>query len=288
MDKDQIITIDQFKHPWLFFTLSTIAAWSAWIVAAWFSYSSIPSFLTMVLVSFFAGVGLLAPAIVTWAMLRQSTVLLSDFWIRLSIRWLQLRYILVGITIMMGSIVTAQFISLFFGYSIQQFSLSHSASFNAGILIGWVPLVLAPIVEEISWHGYGTDALRRRMSMLCTSIVFSIYWAIWHFPLAFIKGYYQANLVATGNIHALNFIISLFPFVIIMNWLYYRSGRSIWVAVVFHLSANIFNEIFQTHPDTKIIQTLLLIIITLALIAHDPDFFFGYKKFTRVKRKMAL
>ncbi|MFS2324472.1 hypothetical protein U2P60_03465 [Brucella sp. H1_1004] len=54
---------------------------------------------------------------------------------------------------MMGSIITAQLLSLLFGYNTKQFNLSHSASFNAGILIGWVPLVLAPIVEEISWHG---------------------------------------------------------------------------------------------------------------------------------------
>ena len=182
---------------------------------------------------------------------------------------------ILGATIMLGSILLAQLVSVAFGYSADQFRFAHSASFNAGILIGWVPLLLSPVVEEISWHGYGTDALRRTLSLFWTSIVFGVYWAVWHVPLGLIEGYYQANLVETGPLHAVNFIVSLIPFVLLMNWLYYRSGRSIWVAIAFHLSANVFNEAFATHPDSKVIQTGLLIALTIIVIARDPTFFFG-------------
>jgi len=34
-----------------------------------------------------------------------------------------------------------------------------------------------------------------------------------------------------------------------------KSGRNIWVAVVFHAVANVSNELFATNPDTKLIQT---------------------------------
>ena len=33
-----------------------------------------------------------------------------------------------------------------------------------------------------------------------------------------------------------------------MNWLYYRGGRSVLLAIVFHLAANFGNELFQTDP----------------------------------------
>lgn len=188
-------------------------------------------------------------------LIRRDDVLRQDLRGRLSLKRQAWPNILLGAGIMLGSILLAQLISMAFDYGADQFRLARSASFSAGILMGWVPLLLAPVVEEISWHGYGTDALRRGMNLFWTSIVFSVYWALWHVPLAFIKGYYQANLVETGSLYTINFIVSLIPFVLLMNWLYYRSGRSIWVTVAFHLAANVANEAFQTHPDSKVIQT---------------------------------
>ena len=266
--------IDRFDRPWTFFAFAALGPWAAWLAAAWFSRQPSLGQTGPVLVSLFAGLGLLLPVLVPWLLIRRDPALLRDLWQRLSLQGVAWRNALLGAAIMLGSILLAQLISLGFGYSPEQFRLAHTASFSAGVLVGWVPLLLAPVIEEISWHGYGTDALRRHMSLFWTSIVFGVYWALWHMPLGFIEGYYQANLVETGPYHAINFVVSLIPFVLLMNWLYYRSGRNIWVAVVFHLSANVFNEAFQTHPDSKLIQTALLVALTIALIVRDPDVFF--------------
>ena len=69
-------------------------------------------------------------------------------------------------------------------------------------------------------------------------------------------------------------VICIFPFVIIMNWLYYRTGRSILCAVIFHISAGYFNEIFATHPDSKVIQTGLLIIVAIFVVLKEKQLFF--------------
>ena len=135
-------------------------------------------------------------------------------------------------------------------------------------------LLIAPVIEELAWHSYGTDCLRSRFSLFNTSLIFAVFWALWHLPLSFIKDYYQSNLVETGLIHALNFPISLIPFVLLMNWLYYKTGRNILVAVVFHTTAGYFNEIFSTHPDSKIIQTVLLIVLAVVVVLKERDFFF--------------
>lgn len=132
----------------------------------------------------------------------------------------------------------------------------------------------APIVEELAWHSYGTDTLRRKFNLFNTSLLFSIYWVIWHIPLSFIKGYYHSNVVAEGVLYSLNFIFSLFVFVLLMNWLYYKTKRNIFIAIIFHLTANISNKIFATHPDSKVIQTVLLLIVTIIFLFKDRDIFF--------------
>ena len=92
-------------------------------------------------------------------------------------------------------------------------------------------------------------------------------------PLSFIKGYYHSNVAETCLIYSINFMVSLVPYVILMNWLYYKTHRSILVAVVFHITAGCFNELFRTHPDSKVIQTVLLLVLSIVVVMTDRDFF---------------
>ena len=111
--------------------------------------------------------------------------------------------------------------------------------------------------------------------MLGKYLLSAFFWGIWHIPLSFINDYYHSNLVDAGWVNSLNFLVSLFPFVIIMNWLYYKTGRSILSAIVFHITAGYFNEIFSTHPDSKVIQTGLLIIVAIFIVLKERQLFFG-------------
>ena len=123
------------------------------------------------------------------------------------------------------------------------------------------------------WHSYGTDALLTRWSMLRTSIVFGVFWVAWHAPLAGIRGYYQAEVVDEGWATGLNFVVSIFAFVLLMNWVYMRSGRCIGIAVLFHLAANFGNEVLRTDPGTKIIQTAVLAALCAAVLWKDRALF---------------
>lgn len=174
---------------------------------------------------------------------------------------------------MLGSILLAQAVSVVFGYSADQFSLADGASFSAGIFPAWVLLFLAPILEELAWHSYGTDTLRRRMNLLNTSLLFAVFWALWHLPLSFIKGYYHSEVADSGVLYSLNFAFSIIPFVILMNWLYYKANRNILVPMVFHITANLFNELFATDPDSKVIQTGILTVLAILLVIRDREFF---------------
>jgi len=267
------MTIEKYRRPILFYSLATLIPWLFWFAAGYLSHLTPGNNLYVVIASILAFLGLLSPMVIAFSMMLPDQHLRRDLFNRIfSIQKIDPIYLFLTLFLMLISILLAQAISLLFGYSIDQFQLS-GGSFAPGIFSVWFILIIAPILEELAWHTYGTDCLRQRFSLFKTSMMFALFWAFWHFPLSGIKGYYQANLVESW-IHSLNFAVSLIPYVLLMNWLYYKTNRNILVAIVFHISAGLFNEMFSTHPDTKIIQTVLLLIFTIYIVIRERKFFF--------------
>ena len=271
--KENIII--KYKHTILFYVLATIIPWAFWFAAGYVSHHTVYSESKWA-APILGIIGLCFPMLLTVALVYRSPNLRADFFGRFfnfsKNKW---RYYIVACLLLPASILCAMAISLLFGYSPSQFVVTGHYTFTSGVFPVWFLLILAPILEELAWHGYGTDSLRTRMNLFYTSMLFAAYWAVWHFPLAGIKGYYHANVVQEGWIYSLNFIVSIFPFVILMNWLYYKTNRNILVAVVFHITAGYFNEIFATHPDSKCIQTLLLLILSVFIVLKDRHLFFS-------------
>jgi hypothetical protein len=267
--------IEKYRHPFLFYGLSIAIPWTLWFVAAYLSHITPMSHALVWAASGLGVLGLFAPVFVAGRLIWLEPGLRDDLKRRLfGLTAVRPVYLFLTCFLMLASILLAQAISLLFGHSATQFHLSGKTSFSAGIFPAWFILILAPLVEELAWHSYGTDCLRRRMNLFNTCMVFGVFWAIWHVPLGFIKGYYQSNVAQTGLLYCLNFAFSLIPFVILMNWLYYKTKRNILVAIVFHITAVCFNEMFATHPDSKVIQTGLLLIPSAVLVIKERRFFF--------------
>ena len=267
--------VEKYRRPILFYSLSTATSWIFWFVAAYISHIMPSQSMYISVASILGFIGLISPMVVAFFFIFRDSDLRSDLLRRFfNFKTVKPVYLLLACFLMLASILAAQGISLLFGYSASQFSISGHFSFSSGIFPVWFMLLIAPLIEELAWHSYGTDCLRSRFSLFSTSLIFAVFWALWHLPLSFIKDYYQSNLVETGLIHALNFPLSLIPFVLLMNWLYYKAGRNVLVAIVFHTTAGYFNEIFATHPDSKIIQTVLLIVLTIVVVLKERDFFF--------------
>lgn len=266
--------VEKYKHPFLFYFLATLFPWTFWFIAAFISHAEPTD--ASVSQGLFAFAGLIAPNIIALLMMNQNKELLNDLSGRIfNFNAIKLRYWFVTFLLMAISILLAQLVSLFFRYSADQFRLARSFSFTSGIFPVWFLLIAAPLIEELAWHSYGTDSFRSRFNLFTTSVLFALFWGIWHLPFSFIKDYYHSNLVETGVLYSLNFFISLFPFVLIMNWLYYKANRNITVTIIFHITAGYFNEIFCTHPMSKVIQTVLLLIFLVCLILNEKKFFFN-------------
>jgi membrane protease YdiL (CAAX protease family) len=271
-----IAGVERYRHPVLFYVLATAIPWTLWFAAAAVSRQTPATSLTRVSIGVLGVAGLLGPTLVAFGMIWPSPDLRDDLKRRLvDLRGVKPVYLILTCGLMLASILLAQAVSLLFGYSAHQFSFAGRTSFSAGIFPGWFLLFLAPLVEELAWHSYGTDCLRQRMNLLKTSLLFAVFWGLWHMPLSFIRGYYHSNLAETGVLYSVNFIVSLIPYVLLMNWLYYKTRRNILVAIVFHVTAGVFNEMFATHPDSKIIQTLLLLALSIIIVLREKTFFFA-------------
>jgi len=268
--------INKFNHSILFYVLSLVVPWGLWFLAAYVSHITPNETIHSVLFTVLGVCGLATPMIIAFILIMKDPDLKSDLCSRFfNFKSINLRYILIACGLMLASILLAQAISLLFGYSSSQFSFSETFSFTAGVFPVWFMLLLAPLLEELGWHTYGTDTLRRKMNVFNLSIIFAVFWALWHFPLSFIKDYYQSNVAESGMIYSLNFAISIIPFVLLMNWLYYKTGRNITLIIIFHITSGLFNEIFATHPDSKIIQTVLLLLLSIVVVVKNPKLFFS-------------
>lgn len=269
------MTIEKYRHPILFYSLSIVIPWVLWFIAAYISHIEPISHVYVIAESVLGFIGLASPMIVAFILMFLDSDLRIDLLKRLfHFNTIKPFYIIMTCFLMVASILLAQAFSLLFGYSPSQFSFAGTFSFTAGLFPAWFLLFIAPLLEELAWHSYGTDCLRKRFNLFTVSIIFAVFWALWHFPLSFIKDYYQSNLVETGIIYSINFSVSLIPFVILMNWLYYKTGRNIIIAIVFHITAGFFNEVFATHPMSKVIQTVLLLILSIIIVIKERDFFF--------------
>lgn len=265
-----------YNKTGLFYGLSTLIPWTLWLLAGYISHIETINSTPQSWASIIAFLGLMAPVIITLFLTKNNKELVHDLSRRIfNFKGVGSTYIVLSFLLMPFSILLAQAVSLLFGFSINQFQLAKSFSFTSGVFPVWMMLIAAPLLEELAWHSYGTDSLRTRFNLFKTSVLFALFWGIWHVPLSSIKDYYHSNLVETSWIYPLNFLVSLFPFVIIMNWIYYKANRNIVLPIVFHIAAGFFNEIFSTHPMSKVIQTGLLILFVAYIVVNDKTFFFS-------------
>ncbi len=265
--------IKRYNRALFFYSLSLLLPWLLWFTTAYISHHSN----NLATIQGLLGIlGLLAPVFVSAYLFYSDKALLIDLKERLfKFKGFKPIYGVLAVSLIFISIVLAQLISVLFGHSLDQFYISGSPKFTSALFSPWFILIFAPIVEELAWHSYGTDALRSKFNLIKTSLIFAVYWTLWHLPLSFIKGYYHSNVVSEGWIYSLNFVFSLLVFVILMNWLYYKTNRNILITILFHLSANISNELFATDPDSKVIQTIILTIITVIVLIKEKDLFFN-------------
>lgn len=253
-------------RPVLFFLLAYAATWTPWFLGAYVgSQQGLEAYAVL-----FSLIGLLGPIGVALFLILTSggKALKSDFKDRLfNLRRIRPIYAIVAIAMPLAVMCLSIWLSLWFGRSTDQFRLSGGANLLAMIILA---MVLAPIMEEMGWHGYGVDSLRAKAGVMQATLLFGVLWSAWHAPLFLISGTYQNELARMGQpLFVVNFFVSVIPAAIIANWLYYKNSRSIGLAILLHAMLNAASVILNAGQVAKCIATLLYAAIAAAIVAID-------------------
>ena len=255
-------------RPVLFFALAFLFTWIFWIPAVF-----VPENLGAGLMF----IGLLAPAVVStlFVLLSGSEKLKKDLKNKLigfyRVRW---RNVILATAVFAAIVAGSILLSLAFGQSLNQFSLTEDFSFTGiGIAGAMLTIILASILEEVGWKGYCEDSIGNYMNWFWESMIFGAIWSLWHLPLIFIKGTYHAGLTV-NPLYVINFFVSAVPMGFIITWVYLASDRSILACMVFHLFVNFMQEKIAMTPETKCVETIVVTIAAAIIVLKEKDMFF--------------
>lgn len=251
-------------RPTTFFVLTAVLSWAPWAAAAWLSFQPGPQIGTQLLML----VGLCGPFASALLLLRGDAVCWQDFKERLvQLRRLSWLYLPVTLLLMPAATYAALWLSLRLGRPASQLEIVPN-------LLSMVPLMLlAPVLEELGWRGYGVDALRARLGMRRAAFVFALLWALWHVPLFFIAGTYQHDLWLLSPVYVANFFASVVPAAIIANWLYAKHRRFIPAAILFHFMLDAVAIAFNAEQFTKCIVTGVFVAAAALIMLLDRKAF---------------
>lgn len=267
--------ISEFKYkPLRYFFITFAATFILWFIGAYMSFQADSNGLHMV----FLLAGLAAPFLISLVMILGSDRpdLKREFIDRLiNPRRIRLTTLPAFIFIMPLSVAASILISLQFGGSMSQFQLAEGFSFSSGFVPVLLLLALAATFEELGWRGYAFDSLQSRYTFFTASLVFSVLWSLWHFPLIFVKDSYQYEIFNENIWFGLNFFVSIIPMGIIISWICIKNGKSVMAAILFHFIINMSQEALEISQATKCIQTVVLSLAAGAIIAMEKEMFFS-------------
>lgn len=84
------------------------------------------------------------------------------------------------------------------------------------------------LTEEAAWRGFALPRLEKRMRPLVAALMLGVLWALWHTPLWFVPGSFQAQLPFAG------FVVSTVATSVLITWLFDRARGSVLIAALFH------------------------------------------------------
>lgn len=260
---------DEYRYrPVLFFICAYFFTWVFWIPAVFIKGNAGAGLML---------VGLIAPAVVStvFVLVSGCDELKKDLKDKIvgfyKVKWIN---VLWAVLIFALIVVCSILLSLLFGQPLSQFSFTEDFSFTGiGIGTAFVTITVASIIEEVGWKGYCEDSIGQYMNWFWESLLFGVLWSMWHLPLIFIEGTYQAGLMV-NPLYVINFFVSGIPLGYIITWVYLVSDRSILACMVFHLFVNFMQEKIAMTPETKCVETIVVVIATVIIVMCNKEMFF--------------
>ncbi|PSL38064.1 CAAX prenyl protease-like protein [Labedella gwakjiensis] len=115
------------------------------------------------------------------------------------------------------------------------------------------------LAEEPGWRDFALPLLQDRFGPLGAAAVLGPLWGLWHVPLFFTEWGSWPNVTV---LHVVEFIAFSALFNVVIMWLFNRTGQSLPIVMLFHVSLNntvsiFWLEMFPTVPADMLQHVLL-------------------------------
>ncbi|MDH4212047.1 MAG: CPBP family intramembrane metalloprotease [candidate division WOR-3 bacterium] len=159
---------------------------------------------------------------------------------RVGIRWYAVALLAAPLLMMaIYSILSLLSPEFFPGILAAENKLSH-------LLMGLVTGLMAGLFEELGWTGFATPRLRQRYRILGTGLIVGLPWAVWHILPAIWLGF--ASSTVSGALSTVSYLMDPFLFLVafrvLIVWVYDRTGGSLLLAMLMHMSLTSSARIF--------------------------------------------
>ena len=266
--------MEQYKYrPVRFYVTCFAVTWAFWITAAFVRRTEHDNGISSLLMLF----GLISPAVTAViTVLTSGNKALKEDLKRKLVGFYRIRplNIAAAVVVFMGIVALSILLSLLVGQSLDQFAFTEDFSFSIGGTSALLTILLAAVIEEVGWRGYGEDSVASYFSWFTESIIFGSVWALWHLPLFWIEGTYHYGLKELGIGYVLNFLISVNPLGFLTTWVYVKNNRSMLACIIFHLFVNTMQEKIAMTPQTKCVETIVVLLAAVVVVLTNKEMFF--------------
>ena len=270
-------------HLWGFFILTFAASWAVWGATILFDLPDVPNGILILL-------GAFMPSIVgiILTMKKKDKGVKRDFWNRV----VSLKRIGVKWLLFIFGFYAINWIITFIVYGIIEGSLPVFTNAveiltNPLTLLGFtiIQILGGPLAEELGWRGYALDILQKKWNALNSSLILGFFWAIWHFPLFFVKNTSQISMGFGSTLFWL-WVIGIFASSIMITWVYNNTNRSILGAVIIHLLGNYISTLLGGDiPVDKMVFGNAIFTAVSVILVFGIVIYYGPKNLSQISKK---
>jgi membrane protease YdiL (CAAX protease family) len=145
-------------------------------------------------------------------------------------------------------------------------------TFSIGTTLAlFVVFFIGALGEELGWSGYVIDPLQERFGALGGALLLGVVWAVWHY-IPLLEAHRSLGFIAwwsLGTIAARVLIV----------WLYNNTGKSVFVATLFHAMVNLTWQLFPingSYYDPRVTGLIMAAVAVVVVIVWGPRTLAGY------------
>lgn len=162
-------------------------------------------------------------------------------------------------------------ISLFFilllpllGFSLPALSTIGEVNFLGNISFWVLPLwILTTAGEEFGWRGFLYPELRKKYPIMTATAIMWPLWVIWHLPFfLYISTYSHMNIGLF-----IGFVFSLLSGVIVLNWIFEKSGRNLITTILWHGCFNVVTASVFGSGNIAMYLSMLVVFYSFVILA---------------------